>query len=285
MFKNILIPISSEFYLKDVLEKGAFLAEKFQSKVTILYIIEEKTICQTEKRIDTFRTVFEKEETKKVIIDNQKQTADVIIFFDAKNIFKDKGIIPDFKILEGEFSTVIENETETQNFDLVLIGYEKDCLLKYRILDYIDMPIWVTEESGNRTLLAVCSNLTPNQKIPEISRELAQIFNWNLHLIYIVDVEDNTMFDENSQRFVKKSINELINTGQSFVDEMQKKGISARMISGSFGEKVFQNAKQLHAGLIVIGKGHKRSDIFGFSAKSINHKIVEKCKHSVLFLN
>ncbi len=39
MFNNILIPISSEFYQKNVLNTGIFIAEKLQSKLTIIYII------------------------------------------------------------------------------------------------------------------------------------------------------------------------------------------------------------------------------------------------------
>ena len=40
MFKNILIPISSEFYTKDVLKRSIFLAEKFKSIINLIYIIE-----------------------------------------------------------------------------------------------------------------------------------------------------------------------------------------------------------------------------------------------------
>ena len=43
MFENILIPISSEFYPKEVFNQGTFLAEKFKSKITLIYIIEETT--------------------------------------------------------------------------------------------------------------------------------------------------------------------------------------------------------------------------------------------------
>lgn len=284
VFKNILIPISSEFYTKDILEKGAFLAKCFESKVTIVYIIEEKTIYQTEKRSDTFRTRVEKEETKKVIIKSQMKTADTIVFADAKLYFNSKGIIPTKKIVKGEFSTVIENEIKTQNFDLVLMEYNKEGLLKYRILDEIDIPLWIVGTFGDHTLLAVSSNLTPNQKIPQMSQKLAQILNWDLQLIYIVDIGETITFDEKTKRFVKISVKDLIDNGQKFVDDLKNRDIKARMVSGGFQEITVQTAKQLNAGLIVLGQEQKRYDILGFPVKSMNQKIAEKSKYSMLFL-
>ena len=44
MFKDILIPISSEYYSKEVLTRGASLYKKFGSKISLIYIIEEKTL-------------------------------------------------------------------------------------------------------------------------------------------------------------------------------------------------------------------------------------------------
>ena len=44
MFENILIPISSEFYSKDILKRSVFLAEKFNSTINLVYIIEKKNL-------------------------------------------------------------------------------------------------------------------------------------------------------------------------------------------------------------------------------------------------
>jgi len=284
VFKNILIPISSEFYSKEVFEQGASLAERFESKVTIEFIIEEKTLSQTEKRTDTFRTRVEKEETKQVIINSQRQTADAIVFVDAKLSFESKGITPAKKIMEGKFSTIIENEIKASHFDLVLISYEKECLLKYRILNDIDIPLWVTGTPGGQTLFAVCSNRTPNQKVLQMSQKLAQLLTMDLFLLYIVDVEDTIAYDEHTQRYVKMSVTDLLDTGQRFVDDLQIKGIPAHMTTGGVEGKTVQTAKQLNAGLVVIGQEPKRYDLLGFPVKSINHRIVEKCKYPILFL-
>lgn len=285
MFKNILIPISSEYYSKEALKKGALIAKHFESKVTIIYIIEEKTLNQTDKKSNIFRTQVEKKETKEIIIKSQMQTANIIIFFDANNIFKDKGIIPNFKILEGEFSNIIKNEIESNDYDLVLMGYEKWCLLKYRILDDINIPLWIIGTPGNQTLLAICSNLTPNEKIIQTSAELSKLFNWDLQLIYIIDTRDNLLFDENTKLFLRMSQKDLIEKGQTFVEDMKKDGIDAKMVNGNFDEETVQAAKSINANLIVIGQERKKTDLLGFPVKSTNRKIVEKCGCSILFMN
>ena len=124
MFKNILIPISSEFYQKEVFQIGAFLAEKFNSTITLIYIIEEKTLDQTDKLSDAYRTHYDRKETKKDIIREHIHTADNIVFDDAKFFFKNKKIPLEEKIIEGEFSNVIKSEINKKKYDLILMGFE-----------------------------------------------------------------------------------------------------------------------------------------------------------------
>ena len=92
MFKNILIPISSEYYKKDVFRTGAFLASKFDSSIDLVYIIEEKTLNQTDKFSNAYRTPQEIVKTKKEIVRKYIQSADKIIFDEAKHYFKNKQI-------------------------------------------------------------------------------------------------------------------------------------------------------------------------------------------------
>lgn len=284
MFERILIAISSEFYAKEVLQQGAMLVQRCGGAVTIVYIIEEKTIAQAEKRSGSFRTRCEKEETKKKIIEGQEQTANVIIFFEAKAIFKEAGLIPNFKIVEGEFSTVIEQEVQTQHFDAVLIGYSEEGLLRYRILDEITVPLWVVGDAGNHCVLGVCSNLTPNQKIPLMSRKLASCLGWDFQLVYIVDVHEPITYDETAQQFVKRSVEQLLSDGQRYVDEMAKNRVSTQMASGVLVDQIVQNAKQLHAGLVVVGQEQKRYDILGLPLRSMNQRLVEKSRSSTMFV-
>ena len=121
MFKNILIPISSEYYKKDVFKTGAFLASKFDSSIDLVYIIEEKTLNQTDKFSNAYRTPQEIVKTKKEIVRKYIQSADKIIFDEAKHYFKNKQIEVKEEIIKGEFSKTINNQLEKKQYDLILM--------------------------------------------------------------------------------------------------------------------------------------------------------------------
>ena len=285
MFKNILIPISSEFYSKNVLRRGVFLAEKYQSKLYLLYIIEEKTLNQTDKVIKSYRTSSEIEETKKELISFQKQTADSIIFEDANQLLQDKKIPFEEKIVEGEFSEVVEKELGKNQYDLILMGFEKECLLHYRLLEEVSIPIWIEGEGESNKILAVCSNLAPNQKVPDISVKLSESLRWNLHMLYVVDIEDSVQVDEQGYRSDKKPERDLLFKGQQFVEEMKNKKIASQLVKGSLEKETILAAEEINAGLIIIGREQKEKGLLGIPVKNLKRKMAEKCKYSILFIN
>jgi nucleotide-binding universal stress UspA family protein len=285
MFKNILIPISSEFYQKDVLRKGAFLAEKFNSKITLLYIIEEKTLNQTDKLTDVYRTTHEIAETKDVIIRKYIESADKIVFDDAKLYFKKKGISFEEEIIEGEFSAVIKGQLNKKEYDLILTGFEKECLLNYRILDDVDIPVWVEAGHKNNSILAICSNLAPNQKVPEMSIKISKALDWDLNMLYIIDIQDNVVVDEMGRRSDKKSEEALVDAGKHFINDMKKKGIAVKLVRGTLEKEMNDAAERLGANLVILGREQKKTNVLGIHIKSIKRKMAEKCRYSLLFIN
>ena len=285
MFKNILIPISSEFYQKEVLQTGAFLAEKFDSAITLVYIIEEKTLNQTDKRSDVYRTTHERAETKKEIIRRYIQSADRIIFDDAKLFFKNKNIAFKEEIINGEFSTVIKGQLNKEKYDLILMGYEKECLLNYRLLNEVNIPIWVESGYEKNSILAVCSNLAPNQRVPDIGIKLSKILGWDLNMLYVVDTQDTVEVDKMGRRSEKKSEKTLTDRGKQFVSDMHKKGIDVRLVRGSLENETANAAENLGARLVIIGREQKKKKVLGLPTKSIKRKMVEKCRYSILFIN
>jgi len=285
MFKKILIPVSSEFYTKEILQRGVFLAEKFKSKTDIVYIIEEKTLDQTDKQSDAFRTHYEIEDTKKEIVGTQKQKADNIIFEDARTIYKEKGLTVEDKTAEGQFSTVIKKEIKNNNYDLILMGYNKQCNLNYRLLDDMDIPIWLESEKQGDSILAVCSNLAPNQKVPDLSMKLAKLLNWNLNMLYVIDMQDNVEVDRQGNRSGKKSENDLKDNGINFQKEMKQKNINVEIVKGNLEKQTFKKAKDLGANLVIIGREKKQKGTLGLPVKNIKRKIAGKCKYSILFIN
>ncbi len=285
MFKNILIPISSEFYNKNVLRRAKFFASKFKININIIYIIETKTVDQTDKITDLHLSDFEITQTKKQMMRGQVKTADKIIFDDAKSYFKEKNIEFEEKIIRGEFSDSVKEELEKKQYDLVLMGFEKECVLKYRILEDLEIPVWIEGISNSKKILAVLSNLAPNQKVPEMSIKLSKKLGWDLQIVYIVDTEDNVEVNKKGIRSEKKQEKDLVFTAQSFIEKLEKKGIKVEIKKGNLQKTIARMAEEINANLVIIGREQKKKGPIGFPVKNIKKKMVEKCRHSILFIN
>lgn len=285
MFNNILIPISSEYYSKEVLKRGVFLAKKFKSKITLIYIIEEKTLNQTDKLSDAYRTHYEIAETEKEIIKKHQITADNIIFEDAKLFFKDKGISLQERIIKGEYSAVVKNEINNHKHDLILMGFEKKCVLNYRLFDEVKNPIWVVNKNEGKSILAVCSNLAPNIKVPDLSLKLSEALNLELNMIYVVDLEDSVQVDEKVIRSDKKTEKDLMTIAQNFIQKMRNKGINVKLLKGSFEKEVIKATEIFNPKIVIIGREQKKKGLLGLPVKNVKRKLVERCKYSILFVN
>jgi hypothetical protein len=285
MFKNILIPISSEFYPKHVLNFSVFLATRFKCKINLVYIIEEKTLDQIDKQSNGFRTYFDKNDTKKDIIGKQKLTADHIIFDYAKFLYENQKISYTNKTVRGEFSTIIKNETKKNEYDLVLMGFQKGSTLNYRLFEEIDIPIWVKMVGETGSILAICSNLAPNKKVPDLSIKLSKFLGWKLNMVYIVDTEDSVEVSDEGIRSSKKPERDLIFNGQNFVNDMKQRSIDVELIKGNLVKETFNAAENVDATLIIIGREQKQKGLFGLPVKNFKKKMVEKGKYSLLFLN
>jgi nucleotide-binding universal stress UspA family protein len=282
MFKNILIPISSEFYSKQVIQRALTLSEKFKSQITILYIIEEKTLKQTNKISCSYITEYNLEETKKELIENQKQSADTIIFQEINKIFKNKEISE--KIVEQEYTDAIKEEIRSKKYDLLLMGFRKECILNYRLFEEVNIPIWVVGKGTSQKILAICSNLVSNQKISQISIKLAETLGWSLQILYIIDTEDCVQVDEQGKRSTKQTEKELKSQAQKFVEEMQKKQINVEIVKGSLEKQTAKKAEKINAQLVILGQEQKKKGMLGFPVKNVKKKIAEKCKYSMLFV-
>ena len=285
MFKNVLVPISSEFYNKEILRRAVFLADKFKSKITLIYILEKKTLDQAYKISEVYLSDFEMSETKKQMIKEKVKTADKIIFDGAKTYFKGKNIKFKEKILRGEFSDSVKLELKKENYDLILMGFEKECLLNYRLLDDMEIPIWVEEKSEGNNLLAVCSNLAPNQKVPDVSMKLSKALDLDLHMIYIVDTEDSVQVDKNGLRSDKKLEKDLLLNAREFTERMKNKSIKSEIVVGNLENEISKAAENVNAKLVILGREQKQKGMLGIPVKNVKKKIAEKCGYSLLFLN
>jgi len=285
MFQNILVPISSEFYSKDVIKRSILLAGTFTGTVHLVYIIEEKPLDEMERRTDTHLTHYNRTETHHDVLNQQRQTADDLIFQDAQHRLHKKNINMNTKIIQGEFSTIVTSELEKNQYDLVIMGYERGCMIDYRLINDINIPVWIESGGHHNSILAVCSNLAPNQKVPELSLDLAHKLDWDLEMIYVTDVEDNVEVDKQGNRSSPKPLHELLFSRQEFIEHMQEKGVRVKTVEGSLQKESIKAARKMKAGLVIIGREQKKRGKLGFPVKKVKQKMAERCKYSLLFIN
>ena len=285
MFQNILVPISSEFYSKDVIKRSIFLAETFNGKVHLLYIIEKKPLDEMERRTDTHLTHYDRTETHNDVLNQQRQTADDLVFEDAQQRLHKKNIDINTTIMQGEFSEVVTDEIEKNQYDLVLMGYGRGCMIDHRLINEIGIPVWIESGGHHNSILAVCSNLAPNQRVPELSLLLSKKLDWKLKMIYVTDVEDNVEVDKQGNRSSPKTLHELLSARQEFIEHMQEKGIGGKTVEGSLQKQSIKAARKIKAGLVIIGREQKKRGKLGFPVKKVKQKMAERCKFSLLFIN
>ena len=279
MFQKILISISSEYFPSNAINRGVALAEKFNSEVKLLYIIEEKTLDKMDEVSSSMRTHYEREETKNELVKDYEAEAKVI-FSTTEPIFRDRNIPIKKKIMRGEFTPVIKKEIEKGG--LVVMEFEKYCLLNYRLFEEIDIPIWIEGKMKENRMLAVCSNLAPNEKVPEISADLAKLLNYDLYMLYVVDTTDKIKVNKNLERSRKKSLDSLMESGKKFVEKIKKKGIKIELVKGSLEKETIDAAERIKAGLIIMGREQKKKRLL---CRDIKLKMVERSERSLLFVN
>jgi hypothetical protein len=136
-----------------------------------------------------------------------------------------------------------------------------------------------------KSILAVCSNLSPNKKVPDMSIKLSETLGWNLHMLYVVDIEDSVQVDENCIRSEKKPERDLVFNGQNFVEEMKNRGVNIQLVKGSLQKETNKAADEINPNLVIVGREKKKKGLLGLPVKNVKRKIAEKCKYSILFVN
>ncbi|MDG6229584.1 MAG: universal stress protein [Candidatus Thermoplasmatota archaeon] len=285
MFQNILIPVSSEHYSKQIVYRSIQLAEYFKSTVTLLYIIEERTMDQTDMLTDSYRTYYDRMETQEDFMKKQQLNATQVIFDFASHLFEQKGIAFNHYILYGEFSDLILKEIKKRRYDLVLMGYEKQCIFHSRLIKEITVPLWIEINKKHKPrILGVCSNLAPNELLPSVSDELSKALNWEMLLYYIIDKSDPIIVDKKGKRSEKKTLSELQQESKRFIEDIQKQQVTIETNIGGLEQEILKKAKKYDPALIIIGKEQKRRGSFGLPYGDIKRKLVQKCKYSLLFI-
>jgi hypothetical protein len=250
-----------------------------------MYIIEEKTLNTTDRISDVYRTPYDIEQTKRAIIRGSTSKAAKLVFTEARQIISGQDISINERIVRGEFSPVIKNELEKNQYDLILMGYEKETMLHYRLFDEVKIPIWIESDTGGEAILAVCSNLAPNQKVPIMGMYLSQVLKWPLQMLYVVDIQDTVMVDSYGHRSGPKTTTELTSQGNAFIGKMKQNGLSVKLTKGGLEKETLKEAIKIGARLVIIGREQKKKKILNPFSKGVKRKMAEQTHHSLMFIN
>lgn len=285
MFQKILVPISSEFFSPVVFQISALLAQAAGGSVTSVYVYEQRLYDELERLSDTYLSYYDKEESERGRRIDHLRHAEQIVFEDAKAFFKKREIPFECRFREGVLVDVINEEVKVHQFDLILMGFEKECGFEFRLLSEVSAPLWIEAGKGDRSVLAVCSNLAPNIKVPEVSRWLAGVLGWELHMVYIIDSEDAVAVDASGLRGKQQSSAELRRNAETFIAGMKQKGVEVELLTGTFEKESLRAAERVGAGVVVIGRERKQKGLLGLPVKDSKKKVLQHCKCSLLFLN
>jgi hypothetical protein len=104
-------------------------------------------------------------------------------------------------------------------------------------------------------------------------------------MLYVIDTQDAVQVDSNGIRSTKKPKQELLDNQNDFVKTMQQKGIFVETAKGTLENETIRAARNMAAGLVIIGREQKRKGSLGLPVKNIKQKMAERCKYSLLFIN
>jgi len=273
-FKRLLLPISSEFFSDNVAKRASKIANIFGSEIYVVYIMEEKAFRKMEEVAEPFLTEKQRKEMEGSVIGRSKEIAKIIF----ERISK---YIPEFEneVVVGEFSDIIFEKIEKHDPTCIVVGFEKECLLKYRFLENVRIPVWIEIGEGEN-ILGVCSNLAPNVRVPNFTIEFAKIFGKKAYLLYVIDKKEMVEVDE--QGFKKPSnMEKLKQRAEEFV-EKYRSFADVTVKIGDIEEEVMKYTKEIDADVAIVGREMKKRSIF---CKEYKKEMAEKIKHSLLFLN
>lgn len=275
IFKKLLLPISSEFFNESVVKRAKKIIDIFSSELVVAYIVEEKTLKKMDEITMPFFAERQRKEIEEEIINENKEVAE-ILFEKIKNITGNFEKI----IVVGEYSDEINKIVKEKKITCVITAFEKECFLKYRLFEMLHIPLLVEFGEGGKNILGVCSNLAPNVRVPKFTLEIAEKFRYKPHFVYIIDKDELVEVDEEGNK-IERDLEYLKNRAKEFASRYEKFA-PIEITVGAIENEMIKYADRINADLVIIGREMKRKSLFG---KELKRELVERIKHSLLFLN
>lgn len=290
MFSKILIPVSSEGFSKEAIERATQLASFSDGKIFILYIIEEKMLDEVGEVTNYAMTEKSKQSLRQSIIEEREKIAEDIIIEKIEETVSQKNVDLEIKPIEiGEFSDSISDFLNKGEVDLIFIGFEQRKFLKYRVIKRSDQPIWLYKKEKNMKPLVVVSNLTINEIAIDSIFDLAKKFDLKrLDLKYAMDYSLEKTYEKTNKgiKEKKESRDKLRKEAKEFIESFKKRSKEnniepdVELIEKKMEEVAINGAIEQNSDLIIIGDIMKEDRLT--LKDNIDKKIVEKAPCSVL---
>lgn len=309
MFENVLVTISSEYFSDSAIKRAVQLSKHFGSKITILYVVEEKVMEMMNSSLEYTMTHQEREKTEDKVVEEIKDRAREIFFEKAEKIADKQDIkITSWEIKQGKYTDTILDfcKEKEEKIDLIVMSFERATLLDYEIFEWISPPLWI-EKNGRdiKKIIAFPSNLTFNLRLPAITFDLAEKLDAQLYLEYIVDEtrKHSVSMEEKPEEIeigkkeltkvekTEKTWDQLNEEGRRFLEECREnfkhrlKGLHCHRNTGSLEKLIVKAAKKIDADLIVLGREQKKDRrVLGMFKRKIKREIIEDIPCPILLL-
>jgi len=264
MFKNILVPISSDYFPEMAIRRSRTLAEKFKGKIHFLYVVEKKTVEQMEKTGTHVLTPKLISELENDIYHTQIRDISRTVLDQTKTLMGPMNSRSDYLVRKGEFSKEIEgylkeNSESFNHITCVILEYKKHSNLKYRIFENCSVPIWLERGGNIKKVFAATTSISRNKLVPSYAKKIAVSFNAALSLKHFSVREEG----EGSNNI-----------------KLQKdwKGVS------NVEKEIVRSAEEYNADLLIIGRTCKACGFFGFGTHFPKVVIAKKATMSVLIM-
>jgi nucleotide-binding universal stress UspA family protein len=245
--KRILVPTDFSEISFGALEYAAFLAKKFNSKITLLHVYEMFDQIGNKQQIMSYRELLEKG-----IEDKMKE-----ISSQNKSLW---GVKIETKIVEGKTYKLIEKVAKEVGADLVVMGTHGSSSLKnvekfvlgsnaYRTVHESTVPV-LTIRKGMKTpdckniLLPLDVSKHTSEKV-DYAVELAKILGAKIHLLAVTEMIDEFVAD------ISK-LNELLKETELRLQKEKIPYTNKMFRNSTLSKTVFSHAKKMNCDLIMI---------------------------------
>jgi nucleotide-binding universal stress UspA family protein len=266
-FEKILVPVDGSHSCRRAEELAAFIAKKFQSKVTVIHIISHDFMHpELKANYQLPRSILHE-------VENWYLKAGTKILKTAEEIFKEEGIEVDTRLVKYEDPLeVIQKLVKEQRYDLIVMGNRAE-----KISFYAQCPVLIVKKKTKiEKLLVAIDGSKQADKALEYAVRLAQNYGAKITLLH---VEEAKIFKLQAE--VIEGIGERILSDAA--TKINGVDFDHRLEFGSPTETIVKVARQEDYDIIVVGS-RGLSIVKRFFIGSVSAGVAMQARRSVLIV-